>query len=377
MPGRPTPFALPVRRSERDRIDPAEAARRLAGTLIDGDAGGSFLVRETLIPLATGHGSDGRRLASLTDAAGPALALAAGDPELAARSPREALFFDIETTALGGGAGVFAFVLGAGRFEAGGFRITQHLLVDPGAEAALLADFAERAAGASGLVSFCGRGFDAPRVRDRARFHQVPDPLPGGPHLDLHPPLRRLFGSRVPRCRLGILERAILGIRRPDDLPSAECPEAWFAFQRTGATAPLDRVLAHNLDDVISLPLLAAELAARTTEPAAGEDAVAKAAALVRDRRHDEAIRVVEAAPPAVASSRLELRTRIALAIHLEHRVRDLDRAATQATIAASVAARLPTLPDDRRSVIAAAVGRRLERLDRKRRGSALQEHPR
>jgi len=63
------------------------------------------------------------------------------------------------------------------------------------------------------LVTFNGRGFDLPLLRNRALVTRTFLDL-DRPHLDLLPPCRRLFRPRTSNCRLVTLEREILGFAR-------------------------------------------------------------------------------------------------------------------------------------------------------------------
>jgi hypothetical protein len=187
----------------------------------------------------------------------------AGFPLLAI-APREGLrampgrvYLDTETTSLSGGAGARVFLVGLAREEGPGIRLRQHLLADPGDERSFLRAVVEDLATASEIVTFHGRPFDWPRLRDRCRWMGVP--LPDLPHLDLLPIARRLAAGTLPDLRLATLEARWLGLRRIGDLGGAACPEAWFRYQR-GDPALLDQVLRHNAQDLLSLRLLEAHL---------------------------------------------------------------------------------------------------------------------
>ena len=175
-------------------------------------------------------------------------------------------------------------------------------------------------------------------------------------------------------CSLIALEREILGIRRTGDVPGFEVPGRYFHFVRTGDADPLAAVLEHNRRDLLSLAALTARLfhlarsgpeAARDAREAialgrvyarAGLDDRAcdafshaldrcrsprgafdplridalrlLALARRRTRRHEEAascwraLLEIRGCPPAIVREATE-----ALAIHHEHRVRDLPAA--------------------------------------------------
>lgn len=193
----------------------------------------------------------------------------------------EALFLDTETTGLSGGAGTHVFLLGCARFVGDAFEVRQWVLPDPADELALLGALRDEVATAAGLVTFNGRNFDVPLLEERCVLAGVRSPFGPAPHADLLAGARRILRLRARRVSLRNLEETVLGIRRVDDLPGSECPAAWYAFLR-GDSAPLLRVLDHNLDDLLSLPPLVAALAAAARGDAPAPDLHSAGRALVR-----------------------------------------------------------------------------------------------
>ena len=138
---------------------------------------------------------------------------------------------DLETTGLRGGAGTFAFVVGFGWFEQGAFRTHQFVLSQLSAERRMLQAAAEVVGRATTLLTFNGKSFDAPVMETRWALHRLPSPLEALRHVDLLHPARRLW--RSDEGRLASLERAVLGLRRVDDVPGAEVPGRYVAFLRS------------------------------------------------------------------------------------------------------------------------------------------------
>lgn len=62
-------------------------------------------------------------------------------------------------------------------------------------------------------------------------------------------------------CRLSTLERDLFGVRRVGDVPGFEIPERFFRFLRSGDAAPLEPVLEHNRIDLVSLAAVTARAA--------------------------------------------------------------------------------------------------------------------
>ena len=168
------------------------------------------------------------------------------------------VFFDIETTGLGGGAGTLAFLVGCGWFEPDGFRVRQFLLTGAAGETTLLAAIGDVLGAASLIVTFNGRTFDLPFMDMRWAFHRLENPVEDVPHFDMLPPARRLWGRRGDAgCSLTALERAVLGFHRLDDVPGMEIPSRYFQFLRSGDPSVMAGVLDHNRHDVLSLALIA------------------------------------------------------------------------------------------------------------------------
>ncbi|MDR2516483.1 MAG: ribonuclease H-like domain-containing protein [Spirochaetaceae bacterium] len=188
------------------------------------------------------------------------------------------LFFDLETSGLSTAAGTVAFLAAFGRFvpDAGEgrekgwrFRIDQHIMLDfPGENDFLAAALHELYGAREGrpplLVTYNGKTFDLPIMRNRALFSGIflPEPC----HADLLHPARRLWRRMLPSCSQRVIEEEILGLDREGDVPGAEAPDIWFQFLKTGAADRLCLVADHNLRDIAGLAVLFtafADIAAR------------------------------------------------------------------------------------------------------------------
>lgn len=181
------------------------------------------------------------------------------DPALERLDLSRAVYLDIETTGLAGGAGTYSFLVALGSFESDSFCVRQLFLESPAGEPALLAEVARMVRASSGLVTFFGKSFDRHRLEDKMRQHGVPPPFAELPHLDLYHPCRRLYGKSFGDGRLQTLERHLLGFERENDLSGAFAPAAWFDHL-AGRPHLLEAVFHHNLLDVFSLAGLAAHV---------------------------------------------------------------------------------------------------------------------
>jgi uncharacterized protein len=375
-------------------------AEALGGEVQELDGGTCILVDRSYEP-ETCHGH--WRIGDCADVAEghPAHARVLGgagmDGPAAVQSP---LFFDLETTGLAGGAGTFAFLVGCAGFVNGAFRTRQYFLTGYGAERPLLAAVAECMADADLLVSFNGRTFDAPLLETRYLFHRSSMPFAHLPHLDMLHTARRLWNGDE-GCSLRFLEGALAGVRRLGDVPSAEIPARYVHYVRTGEVRPLVPVFEHNRLDLLSLAVLTAiavdlvkqgasatrnapeclglgrlyERAgleaeaitcyARAASSDAGGEPEVRAEALRRlarrmryASRHAEAVNAWnEVLSLSEADEGLAREAARALAVHHEHRSKDLKAARLFAARAAAVA----TTEAHRTSA-----RHRLARLDRK-----------
>ena len=299
-----------------------------------------------------------------------------------ARFPERLMFLDLETTGLFGGAGTQAFLIGCAAIDGNAIRLRQFLLPGFEHERAVLAEMQAWAAHHGALCTYNGRSFDVPLVETRFMFHRVPCPLDGVPHLDMLHAARRLWRQRPmttgpdpddASCSLAVLEKHIAGVHRVGDVPGYEIPSRFFRFVRDGDARPLEAVLEHNRLDLLSLAAVLARAVtlitkgpaeARTAHEAyglariyerAGADHTAEASLLqtidfarrvgAEPEVHGEALRrlawirrrarrVHEAAeawrelaslPRCAASLRREAKE--ALAIHYEHRSKNLQAA--------------------------------------------------
>ena len=201
---------------------------------------------------------------------------------------RRAAFIDTETTGLGGGAGVYCFMVGVGTFEAyqpyapdqlpvaadpnapsTHFVVRQFFMRNPAEEGALLVALADLLASYEMTVTFNGRSFDLPLLR--LRYTQNRRFLPVNrdaallradrPHLDLLMPARKVWRRRLQSCRLINLEQMILGLHRSeDDVPGMLIPEMYQHYVHTGYADAMRRVFYHNHEDIVTMVALADHL---------------------------------------------------------------------------------------------------------------------
>lgn len=160
-----------------------------------------------------------------------------------------AVVIDIETA---GFAGHPVFLIGVLELGQRPLRIVQWLARDYPEELTLLHLLAA-AVGPQPTtwITFNGRSFDEPFLRDRAVLYRVPLPAPAR-HVDVLPAARRRWGEVIPNCRLETLEAHVLGRSRIGDISGRDIPDLYHHFVRTGNARPLRPVLEHNRLDLLA-----------------------------------------------------------------------------------------------------------------------------
>jgi uncharacterized protein YprB with RNaseH-like and TPR domain len=93
--------------------------------------------------------------------------------------------------------------------------------------------------------------FDALHTARRLWKPRAVDPMDGG-------------------CRLSTLERTLFDVRRVGDVPGFEIPSRFFHFMRSGDPRPLEPVLEHNRLDLVSLAAVTARAVRLVAEGADG-----------------------------------------------------------------------------------------------------------
>ena len=178
------------------------------------------------------------------------------------------LFIDTETTGLSGGAGTYVFLVGAAKYEKTGIHFAQFFLQDPINETCQLAALEDFCANTKVVVSYNGKSFDLPRIKNRYLFHGWPEPFQSIYHIDLLHIVRRIWKTQLPTCSLGDIEYHMLGIQRDShDIPGWQVSEKFFEYLQNNDPDPLKGVFYHNEVDVISLITLLSYITDRVSKP--------------------------------------------------------------------------------------------------------------
>jgi len=166
------------------------------------------------------------------------------------------LFFDTETTGLGG-SGAVEFLVGVGSIVDGALEVRQYLMPDYADEAGMLESLAEEFGNDKVIVSYNGAAFDVPIMRDRFIINRVGRDIPMDEHVDLLHATRRLYRRRLRDCSLGNIEREVFGFQRIDDIPGYLVPSVYFDWLSEERLDDMEAVLEHNRLDIVSLLFLA------------------------------------------------------------------------------------------------------------------------
>jgi hypothetical protein len=222
-----------------------------------------------------------------------------------------------------------------------------------------------------GLVTYNGKSFDLPLIDTRFLFYRLSASYSGLPYLDMLHIARRLWRSasatqssmgagerlsQVP-CRFTHIEQTVLGHVRNGDVPGFEIPSRYFHYVRTGDTRLLESVLEHNRLDLLALAMLTATASqlletgaggARTAREALGLGQLFERAGMLAEAaRADPAVALyIDVDSPTCAEAwraygvlcrrvlalphcptQIAQQASEALAVHHEHRVRDLSAA--------------------------------------------------
>ncbi len=166
------------------------------------------------------------------------------------------LIFDLETTGLAGGTGTYPFLLGFGIFKENGIQLIQYFLPEFGREIGAYIDIKDICEEKTTLLSYNGKSFDYPLLRNRFILNRFDNPLEHYVHLDLLHLTRRLWKNVLPSCSLQTIEERIFSFNRWQDIDGSLIPQAYFNFLQTGDSSEIKRIINHNQQDMVSLARL-------------------------------------------------------------------------------------------------------------------------
>ena len=229
---------------------------------------------------------------------------------------RDALFLDTETTGLAGGAGTLAFLVGVGYFETPSissekqqsrFIVDQYFLNEPADEAAMLAHLDGRVLKHAALITFNGRAFDVPLLETRFVMQRIAPSFSEKEHLDLLMPARQVWRGALASCSLGSLEFHLLGVHRDQqDIAGFLIPQLYREYLQAGAPrahADMQRVMYHNVHDILSMVTLTSRLHDAFHQPQSPEEHFAIAVQHERAGNYADAVQTYAGALQATSTS--------------------------------------------------------------------------
>lgn len=253
------PEPLPLPNDLRVMATAADARLRLRlddvaqGIEVPTEAGQFFLIDQSLNELLHG-GGDGFRERYVNAISGVRESTVPADPHntfhpLIDAKPQDVIYVDIEATGLT--AGTPLFLIGVMGFWDGDLRVQQLLARDYTEEAALLSYFSNMLAASDVVVSFNGKTYDLPYIRDRSMFMGIPFQLKQD-HVDMLHVGRRRWRKRLPNCKLQTLEQYICKRVRRGDIPGADIPDAYHRFVQSSNAVQMRDILHHNALDLLT-----------------------------------------------------------------------------------------------------------------------------
>ncbi|MGD9486850.1 MAG: ribonuclease H-like domain-containing protein [Calditrichaceae bacterium] len=206
------------------------------------------------------------------------------------------LFFDLETTGLAGGAGTFAFLLGFGYIRNDELIVEQYFLPDYGREYDLFKNLKEWLNRFSHLVSFNGKSYDLPLLKNRFVLNRIIPSFQSMQQIDLLHLSRRLWKDSIESCKLTSLEGYLFDLERSGDIPGALIPQAYFDFIRTGVVHNIIKIIEHNYQDIVSSARILMRIHEIESDPAilkSDPRALLRFAGLAFENGHEEILRMV------------------------------------------------------------------------------------
>jgi uncharacterized protein YprB with RNaseH-like and TPR domain len=170
----------------------------------------------------------------------------------------QVLFLDLETTSLTSTQPLF--LVGLIQLRGTELIVSQLFARDYTEEPALLAYLPSLAESCQLIVTYNGKRFDLPYLRDRMMFHRQRFTL-YQEHLDLLLKAKVQYRGCYRDCKLQTLEEHLCNRRRLDDSPGHLIPELYHQFVLNGDWGPLRGVFYHNALDLLTMVELMPHLA--------------------------------------------------------------------------------------------------------------------
>lgn len=158
-------------------------------------------------------------------------------------------FMDIETKGL---SNVPIILIGVAEIQGNKIISSQYFLRDYTEEDVILDAYLSHLDENSVHVTFNGKSFDVPFIRNRCAYNRINANL-DLPHLDLMYFAKNLWSDDLPNCKLQTIEREFFGLERQDDVPGQYIPGYYDAYLSQNNIGPIVPIIEHNRQDIVSL----------------------------------------------------------------------------------------------------------------------------
>jgi hypothetical protein len=135
--------------------------------------------------------------------------------------------------------------------------VEQLFMRNPSEELAMLRYLQDKLSRYTHIVSYNGRSFDWPILKNRYVLNRLGLNDSSMLQLDLLYPSRSLWRNCLPSCRLSSVEENILGFSRVGDVPGSMAPTLYFQYLVEKDAQVLKGLFTHNEHDIVSLAALA------------------------------------------------------------------------------------------------------------------------
>ncbi|MBR6024690.1 MAG: ribonuclease H-like domain-containing protein [Methanobrevibacter sp.] len=158
-------------------------------------------------------------------------------------------FMDIETLGL---SNVPIILIGVAEIKGKNIISSQYFLRDLNEEIAVLKAYFSHLDENSVHVTFNGKTFDVPFIKNRLNYHRI-DVDFNLAHLDLMYFAKYLWRDDLPNCQLQTIEKYKFGLERIDDVPGQYIPGYYNTYLSEKNIGPMIPIIEHNKQDIISL----------------------------------------------------------------------------------------------------------------------------
>lgn len=158
-------------------------------------------------------------------------------------------FMDIETKGL---SNVPIILIGVSEIKGNKIISSQYFLRDYSEEEAILDGYLSHLDEDSVHVTFNGKSFDVPFIRNRCIYNRI-DANRDLPHLDLMYFAKNLWKDQLPNCKLQTIEKELFGLEREGDVPGQYIPGYYDTYLSQNNIGPIVPIIEHNRQDIVSL----------------------------------------------------------------------------------------------------------------------------